>query len=314
MKINRILTGFFVAISVISCNSGNSGSLDETPTRGNIKITADESAQLLIDAQLYTFQSLYTDAIIKPQYKPEIDVINDLMNDSVRTVVSCRKLTEKEEKILISQSFYPRTTKIAYDAIALIINKANPDSMLKYSVVNDIFTGKARKWKDIDPKSKLGDIQIVFDNPKSANARYMKEKFALDHIPEYWSAVNSNQEIVDFIEKNPSSIGLISVNWISDPQDTVTRGFLKKITVIGISPSYEAQVSNYYQPYQAYIADKSYPLIREVYTICRESFSGLGSGFIQFIAGEKGQRIVLKSGIVPATMPIRLVHLSNNLN
>jgi len=41
--------------------------------------------------------------------------------------------------------------------------------------------------------------------------------------------------------------------------------------------------------------------------VSRESFSGLGSGFISFVAGEKGQRIILKSGLVPATMPIRLV-------
>jgi phosphate transport system substrate-binding protein len=40
---------------------------------------------------------------------------------------------------------------------------------------------------------------------------------------------------------------------------------------------------------------------------CRESFSGLGSGFVSFVAGEKGQRIILKSGLVPATMPIRII-------
>jgi len=43
--------------------------------------------------------------------------------------------------------------------------------------------------------------------------------------------------------------------------------------------------------------------------INREYFSGLGTGFAQFIAGEKGQRIFLKSGLVPAQMPIRLVEV-----
>ena len=38
---------------------------------------------------------------------------------------------------------------------------------------------------------------------------------------------------------------------------------------------------------------------------------GLGSGFIQFVAGEKGQRIILRSGMVPATMPIRLMQIKS---
>ena len=44
----------------------------------------------------------------------------------------------------------------------------------------------------------------------------------------------------------------------------------------------------------------------EVYAINRETFTGLGSGFIKYISIE-GQRIVLKMGMVPATMPVRFV-------
>ena len=68
---------------------------------------------------------------------------------------------------------------------------------------------------------------------------------------------------------------------------------------------------NYYKPYQGYIADGTYPFIREVYIINRETFTGLGTGFVNFVAGEKGQRILLKTGLVPATMPIRLVQIKN---
>ena len=38
--------------------------LEETPTRGKIKISVDESFQLLYDTQLYTFGSFYKDAKI----------------------------------------------------------------------------------------------------------------------------------------------------------------------------------------------------------------------------------------------------------
>ena len=64
--------------------------------------------------------------------------------------------------------------------------------------------------------------------------------------------------------------------------------------------------STYYHPYQASIYNKSYPFTREVYLISRETFAGLGSGFIAWMTNEKGQKIVLRSGLVPATMPIRI--------
>ncbi len=69
--------------------------------------------------------------------------------------------------------------------------------------------------------------------------------------------------------------------------------------------------SAFYQPYQAFIAQKQYPLLRDVIMISREARAGLASGFMAFIASDKGQRIVLTSGLVPATMPIRIVEVNH---
>ena len=67
----------------------------------------------------------------------------------------------------------------------------------------------------------------------------------------------------------------------------------------------------FYQPYQAYMAQGKYPLLRDVVMISREARSGLASGFMAFVASDKGQRIVLKSGLVPATMPIRIIEVNH---
>jgi phosphate transport system substrate-binding protein len=77
--------------------------------------------------------------------------------------------------------------------------------------------------------------------------------------------------------------------------------------VAAISSQDNPDGNDFYRPYQGFIADKSYPFIREVYIINRESFTGLGTGFTQWVASDQGQRIVLKMGLVPATMPIRLI-------
>ena len=103
----------------------------------------------------------------------------------------------------------------------------------------------------------------------------------------------------------------MSVNWVSDQNDSITRGFLKRVKVVAISSELNSDGEDFFRPYQGFIADKSYPFIRDVYMINRETFAGLGSGFVQFVAGDLGQRIILKMGMVPATMPVRLVKIRN---
>ena len=115
--------------------------------------------------------------------------------------------------------------------------------------------------------------------------------------------------MLSYVENHPEAIGVIRVNWNSDPADSVSNNFLSRVRPIGFTSEYFSEAEDFYQPYQAYIANKSYPFVRDIYAINRETFVGLGTGFIQFFAGEQGQRIVLKSGMVPATMPVRIIQM-----
>jgi len=292
---------------IMSC-AGRSGSAPvETPTAGNIKIVADESFEPIIDSQVHVFTGLYNQAFITPKYKPETDVINDFMNDSVNVIVTSLKLSDAQMAILKAKLLEPRTITVAWDALAIIINKQNYDSLLTYDNVEAIFKGTITDWNEINPKSKLGKINIIFDNEKSGNIRYFKDKFKLTALGPNFYAVKSNSEVVDYVSKSPNSIGIVSVNWISDKDDPKCLSFIKKIRVAGVSPQYIT--SEYSYPLQAYMYDKSYPFIRQVNMITRETYYGLGSGFMAFVSSEQGQRVILKSGLLPATMPIRTIQV-----
>jgi phosphate transport system substrate-binding protein len=300
-----------VLLTIFSCSGGKNSGLNETPTRGNIRISADESFQPLIDSEVFTFIHLYTSANITPQYKPEFDVINDFMNDSVKVIITSKKLSDYQIQYLRDTLVIARTTTYAYDALALVTNKQNKDTLLKYNTIKDIFLGRINKWNDINPKSKSGDIRVIFDNTKSGNIRYFKELFEIkDTLKSNFYAVNNNSEVIDFVSRNPDALGIVSVNWISDKDDSLSMSFINKINVVAVSQQF-INDGSYYRPYQGSIYDKSYPFVREIYCISRETFAGLGSGFINWLCAEQGQRIVLKSGLVPATMPIRLVQIKH---
>jgi phosphate transport system substrate-binding protein len=299
---------------LVSCNTGKTKEVLDTPTSGNIKISVDESFMPVMEAEVYAFTHMYENATITPSYKPEYDVISDLMNDSVKVIVTSKKLTDSQIQYLRDTLVIARTTTFAYDAIAFIINKENSDSLLRYNTIQDIFLGKIKSWDEIDKKSRLGNIRVIFDNNKSGNIRYFREKFELkDSLPGNFYAVNNNKEVIDFVSRNKDALGVISVNWISDSSDDSTSAsFVKKIIVVGITQPILDQTS-YYRPEPGWIYNKTYPFVREVYFVSRETYKGLGSGLIYWACLEQGQRIVLKIGLVPATMPIRLVQLKNSL-
>lgn len=298
-------------LGLVSCTSGNKPANKETATRGNIEISVDESFQPLIDTEVFTFSSIYRNAKVKPEYKPEYDVVNDFMNDSVQVMVTSRKLSDNQIQYLRDTLVVARTIAFAYDALALITNKENQDTLLKYEIVKEIFAGRIKKWKEINPKSKLDGISVIFDNTKSGNIRYFKELFGIkDTLGSNFFAVKNNPEVVDYVSRNPDALGILSVNWISDKDDSLSMSFVKKVNVIAVSQEF-INDGSFYRPYQGSIYDRSYPFVREVFLISRETFTGLGTGFIQWATGEQGQRIVLKSGLVPATMPIRLVQIKN---
>jgi len=307
---NKLWAILGVAGTLAFTGCGNStDTAVSTPTSGEINISVDESFQPIIETQVNTFEAIYTRASITPAYKPEGQVVNDLLNDSTRIAVLSRELTSEERAVFEQKKLIPRVTKVAIDAIAIIVNKNNPDSLITVDELKSIFNGTTKSWGQLNANSKLKDITIVFDNNTSGTARYVKDSLTTSRkLPANTFATESHKALVDYVEKNENALGVIGVNWISDFDDSVAVGFQKRIKVVGVSSEAVPRTTeSYYQPYQAYIAQETYPLRRYIYIISTEGRSGLGTGFVAFVAGDKGQRIILKSGLVPATMPVRVV-------
>ncbi len=281
------------------------------PTTGKLRIGIDDSYTLMMDSQVYTFEALYQYAKILPTLEPEADVVRDLMNDSIKAALISRDLTDAEKSVFVNKHRIVTTTKVATDGIALIVNPENPDSNFSMATVQALFEGRDSLWSQLTKDSKLGKINIVFDNDRSCNARTISETI-LHKKPfsKNTFAVKSNAEVINYVNKNKNAIGVISVSWISDMHDPTSQDFLSKIKVVGLSAKENPELSDYKKPYQAWIYEKTYPLIRDVFFVKTGLEETLGSGFAAFVAGEKGQLIIHKMGMVAATAPVRTIKIS----
>lgn len=281
-----LAAGLFMA-----CGGNKQGPRDTTSS-GTIRISVDETYKPLIEAEITVFQSLYPKAKIIADYKPEAECYKDLLNDSARMIIVTRDLNEQERAYFKELKIRPQALMLAWDAVALITNRSNPDSILTLDQVRQVMNGTfaGRKW------------QVVFDNENSSTVRYIRDSINEGKpLPPNTMAAKNNPEVVDYVSKNKDAVGVIGVSWISDPNDSTSIEFTDKVTVVKVRSD---NGSEFVKPFQAYIATGSYPLKRGFFYALREPYQGLGAGFSTFLGSYEGQLIISKFRLFPARLNV----------
>jgi phosphate transport system substrate-binding protein len=88
----------------------------------------------------------------------------------------------------------------------------------------------------------------------------------------------------------------------------------KRLRVVSVRDESNKQYPDaYFKPSQESLVLKQYPLSRGLYIINCTSKVGLAMGFAKFLGSQVGQRIILKSGLLPDSIPTREISLKNKL-
>ncbi len=262
---------------------------------------ADESFSPILNEALDVFRFSTPLDTIEAKYTNEQDAMRELLSLNTWLIFTSRDFTEKERKNLKDRRYIPRTIPIAYDGLALIINNDNPDSCITVNDFKRILRGELSEWRQLYPASKLGNIDVVFDNPLSSTIRWCVDSLlgGQEIKAPNVGAVKTSAAVIDYVEKHAGSLGIIGSNWLNDARDTTNVTFKKNIRVMGVSRMDSATRANSWKPYQYYIYNGNYPLIRTIYALLNEPRSGLPSNFAHFCRLPKGQLIIQKSGLLP---------------
>ena len=315
-NLSYIIVGLTLTASLIaSCGEQkHKGGRTDSYSSGVITFASDESFSPIIEEERDIFESIYMEAKVKPVYTNETDGINMLLNNKICLVITSRNFKANERKNLQDRKFMPQSFAIAYDGLALIVNKANKDTCITVNDIARILTGKAKKWSDIYPGSKRGSITLVFDNKKSSTVHFAEDSILKGKPITSPNVVASKKtaDVIDYVEKNAGAIGIIGSNWLNDKRDSTNLTFNKKIRLMSVSKMQKATEANSWKPYQYYIYNGNYPLTRTIYCLLNDPINGLPWGFANFIKSPKGQMIIFKSGLLPVqgNINIRDVNIS----
>lgn len=296
-----LLISVIVSFVLVACDENPFVYKGPSHGRGEATIYIEESYKPLFESMTYVFESQYPKADIKPVYCSEIDAIDAFLNDKTKTLFITRDFTDDEKDKLKKKQVEVKSTKIADDAVTLILNNENMDSLFTVDQIKHILKGEDSIWES----TKQNKI-IVFDQNNSANFIYLSNLIGNQKMGKNVFSVKSNEEVINYVKKTKNAIGVIGVNWISDKDDSTVMNFLDGIKVAEIAKDNQ---SDYFKPYQAYIYTKEYPLTRELWCINKGSRSGLNTGYVNFVQGEKGQLIIQKSALMPANSPVRMIQV-----
>ena len=303
----KLTSYIFVGLTLSVClfsscnNKKNKDGRTDTYSSGTISFVSDESFSPIINEEMQVFENDYPQAKVTPIYTNESDAITQLMNGKTWLAFTTRDFRLSEIQALRAKKFIPQSVKIAYDALALIVNKSSKDTLISVTDCKNLMTGKTTRWKQIYRGSKGSIITVVFDNPRSSTVHWVEDSLlgGKPIVNPNVVAVNKTAEVIAYVEKHPGSIGIIGNNWLNDKRDSTNLTFNKNIRVMSVSKVHPATATSGRKPYQYYIYNDEYPFIRTVYALVNDPRQGLPWGFAHFIEGPKGQRIVMKTGLLP---------------
>lgn len=291
--------GFLMFVSLLICckKETDKRTVEETYATGNISVFVEESIVPIFDDINNVFMNTYDKANVTIVPKTENEIVNYILQDSVKIAVLPRMLNEKEIKRFEGKKVVNQTA-FAKDAIIFVNDKASKDSIIDVKKIIELIKNPEVKSEHV----------FVFDNINSSLTQYFKNKAGVSEFGYNVYFAKDTKEVISYISKNPKAIGIVGINWLLQPDEEIqnVKKDLKSMSVLNENDK------KYYLPTQSTIADGSYPLIRELFIIDVQGFSGLGKGISSFAASDRGQRIVLKSGLFPVKQPTREIIIKTN--
>lgn len=289
-----------IALSFTGCSNAKKEKKEDILI-GVLPVAVDETVLPLFLEQKEVFESSYYNAKIKEKPNPEVQVINSLLNGDVAFAVLTRQLTAEESKGFEARSVAPRIYSIAYDGIVLVGNVADTATSIRVEDILALMKG-----------NKVQNYSLVFDNLNSSIFRYFRELGKIEKVPNtFVEAREGSEAVLKEIAEKKGKVGLISYNQFLSLESSFSEK--DKIRILSVVSEVDG-VQKYVKPSQTSFATGEYPLKREIFVLNYQPNLGLGVGFSAFMTGDRGQRIVLKSGLLPYTMPGREIIIRDKIN
>jgi phosphate transport system substrate-binding protein len=179
---------------------------------------------------------------------------------------------------------------IAVDGIAVIVNPANPVSVLTKAQIGDLFGGRIQRWSEIGG----ADAPVVVHARDDRSGTYDTFKHLVLGSGELVAGARrheSSDELSDAVAGDARAVGFIGLPYVRSAKAVMVQ---------------EAQ-SSPMLPSQMTVATEDYPLARRLYLYLPSESSQVTRDFVDFALSPDGQQIVRAAGFAdlePSCAPV----------
>lgn len=283
---NRVLFILFL-LTIVACKgSENTDEVKNSPLVGTAEVWCDESLKSIISQQEDIFESAYKYAKVNIQYAPEQIIMRKFYADSIDVMIVSHGIDSIDMNKFNKREIYPRQYLFGKSALAFICNKNRPKSEYTYKEMLALLSGEK------------GGQSFAVENSQSGIALELTKHLGKTSLSKNIYALKTKDDVIEWVNNNPDGIGIIDWSNISDEDDPNVRALLTKIRLIGIGRKDKLDDPLFYSPYQENL-NGLYPFTRELHYIRRIGITNVSLGFASFICEQRGQKIMLKAGLLP---------------
>ncbi len=205
--------------------------------------------------------------------------IRDAANLKMDLGGSCRMSLPEVDRIELHASLHP----VAWDALAIIVNKNNPINSLSTKQVKAIYTGKITNWKQVGGKD--AHINLYIRRGTISGVGYAIRQYVFKDRNKKFKTnskfiVKSSGPLEKAVVKDLHAMGITGIS-------SARKRNVKIIGFDGKIPSYEN------------VATGKYDLYRPLYLVTSPSPSKKVKDFIKFVVSKEGRQIIRNNNTVP---------------
>ncbi|WJG24035.1 phosphate ABC transporter substrate-binding protein [Vibrio furnissii] len=246
-----------------------------------INVSGSTSVARIMDVLAEEYNATHPNSYVAVQGVGSTAGITLLKKGVAQIAMSSRYLTESEEEESLN-SFL-----LAYDGLAVIVNRANPVNNLSREQLYEIYKGTITNWKQVGGSDQK--IAVV-TREASSGTRYsfesllgltkiIKDRLVSDISPNNL-VVNSNSMVKTLINHNSQAIGFVSTGSVDKS--------VKAIQFEGIDATSKT------------IAEHKYALSRPFLVLhYSEKASKEAKAFLDFLHSERAKALIVEYGYIP---------------
>jgi len=231
--------------------------------------------------------------------------VTGMLNGTCEIANTSRDWKQKELDQAWEKGIKPRFFAVAIDGLSVIVNEKNPLTKLTMDQVGAIYRGEVKNWKAVGGP----DMKVSLYGRQSNSGTYV---FLMEHVLKNkpystdMKEMNGNAQIIEGVLADVGAIGYVGVGYIVDKE---TGKPMKGLKVLNINKDEKAEA---FSPLDKAAVDSgAYPVSRPLWMATNGTPKGTAAGFLAWIVGPEGQKVVEAEGFYPVGGKLMEQNLKN---